>query len=289
MTLLLAALGVAGAAHANEVLTVNFPQGFMDQCSEKKTARFTAQGPGLVTITITLIPYKSAGKVPNVTVNISWAGPSGPGFVEHLGSKYTQLGKEVKNWADGVPLVVERRFRLYQAREYVADIEAQSPGCWPEGGRRWQEGQEIHVDARAEGGATVTTARPSDEGAPQQIQTLFSTLNSYTVMNGPTRPTVFTLAKAARIGKIATYHWNNGQGSPPGTIALRGSSGETYGPWPATGLSGQGGAPNVQWAATPGVDLPAGTYTVIDSNPTTWAHNPASGGAGMAWADGYYK
>jgi hypothetical protein len=59
---------------------------------------------------------------------------------------------------------------------------------------------------------------------------------------------------------------------------------QVLGPWQAVGSSGQGGAPNVNWTARP----PAGTtvllngsYTVNDSNPTTWSQNSASNGKGF--------
>jgi hypothetical protein len=112
-------------------------------------------------------------------------------------------------------------------------------------------------------------------------------MNTGNVANGPTRPTTFTLAKPTRITKITTYHWNNGKGATPGTIALRSSTGQVYGPWQASGTPGMGGVPNVHWVVTPDITLPAGTYTVIDSDPASWSHNPQSGNAGMAWADGY--
>jgi hypothetical protein len=38
--------------------------------------------------------------------------------------------------------------------------------------------------------------------------------------------------------------------------------------------------PNAYWNARPGVTLAPGTYTVIDSDPSTWAQNAGTGGAG---------
>jgi choice-of-anchor C domain-containing protein len=40
--------------------------------------------------------------------------------------------------------------------------------------------------------------------------------------------------------------------------------------------------PNANWIATPNVVIPAGTYTVIDSDPSTWSQNSGSGGQGFA-------
>ncbi|HRY03812.1 MAG TPA: hypothetical protein P5256_11815, partial [Beijerinckiaceae bacterium] len=57
-------------------------------------------------------------------------------------------------------------------------------------------------------------------------------------------------------------------------------------PWQAVGGAGLGGAKNVYWTATPNVVLPAGVYTLVDSDPATWAQNEQSGGVGHAWAEG---
>ncbi len=93
------------------------------------------------------------------------------------------------------------------------------------------------------------------------------------VGNGPSAPTTFRLARRAMIDRITTYHWNHGQGAAPGTIALRDESGQLYGPWPAYGSEGQGGVPDAYWHVEPGMVLPGGLYTVVDSDPSTWATN----------------
>jgi hypothetical protein len=67
------------------------------------------------------------------------------------------------------------------------------------------------------------------------------------------------------------------------------ASGQFFGPWAATGTPGQGGVPNANWVAEPDVTLPPGDYTVYDSDPSTWAQNDASGGAGMIWIHGRYE
>ncbi len=73
----------------------------------------------------------------------------------------------------------------------------------------------------------------------------------------------------------------------PGTIALNKSTGETLGPWNIEGQPGQGGIANAYWVAEGDIELPAGTYTIIDSDPETWAQNAGSRGAGMAILEGY--
>ena len=90
-----------------------------------------------------------------------------------------------------------------------------------------------------------------------------------------------------RVTRIMTYHWNNGNGAPAGRIALRSRAGETYGPWQAFGEPGQGGVPSAYWVVEPDLLLPAGSYTIVDSNPSTWAQNDASRNAGMASLEGY--
>jgi hypothetical protein len=102
------------------------------------------------------------------------------------------------------------------------------------------------------------------------------------VINNPTNPTVFTLSEPRTITKIGTYHWNQASGDTPGTIGLQDENGRIYGPWQASGAPGQGGVPNAYWIASPGVELPAGTYTIQDSNPSTWAHNGESKNSGTA-------
>jgi hypothetical protein len=113
--------------------------------------------------------------------------------------------------------------------------------------------------------------------------------NIYLVNNRPTRPTEFAVAAPTRIVKIMTYHWNHGRGARAGTIGLRGSRGETYGPWQARGKPGQGGVPSAYWIVEPDATIPAGRYRVIDSNPATWAQNAGTGGAGIVSVEGYMK
>jgi hypothetical protein len=78
------------------------------------------------------------------------------------------------------------------------------------------------------------------------------------------------------------YHYFNG-GALPGTISLKHSDGTIYGPWQTWGLVGQGGVTNAYWAFYPLVKIKAGTYTVIDSDPSTWSHNSESNYSGFTW------
>jgi hypothetical protein len=103
------------------------------------------------------------------------------------------------------------------------------------------------------------------------------------VDNDPPNPTLFTIDEPSTITTIGTYHWNHGAGATPGTIGLKSQDGTLYGPWQAFGQPGQGGVQNAYWIATipNGLDLPAGTYEVVDSDPSTWAYDSESGNSGV--------
>jgi hypothetical protein len=146
--------------------------------------------------------------------------------------------------------------------------------------------------------ARLQTAAPAQPAAPaapppvretqaQEIVKFFDNGNIYAVQNRPRRTTVFTLPAPMRVTRIMTYHWNDGNGAPAGRIALRSRTGETFGPWQAFGEPGQGGVPSAYWVVEPDLLLPAGSYTIVDSNPSTWARNDASRNAGMASLEGY--
>jgi len=109
----------------------------------------------------------------------------------------------------------------------------------------------------------------------------FNNGNVYTVYNSPTKPTVVTFTVPVKIISITDYHWNNGMGASPGQIALKHSDGTLYGWWSASGQPGSGGVPNAYWTVNPSVNIKAGTYTVLDSDSSTWAQNSQSGNAGM--------
>ncbi len=135
----------------------------------------------------------------------------------------------------------------------------------------------------------LTGKKPADKGvdpADANVEAkIFDNGNIGGVSSGPTKQTVFTLTKSTRITRIENYHYFNG-GAKPGTIALQGSNGQRYGPWQAYGVIGQGGVQNAYWAVKPDITLPAGTYTVIDSDPSTWSYNGESKGCGFTtvWA-----
>lgn len=137
-------------------------------------------------------------------------------------------------------------------------------------------------------GAAVATQPTQPAPIPAgKAMVLYDNGNIGGVGNGPQRPTVFTLSAPHLITLVQTYHWNSGRGATPGTISLRDAGGRTWGPWQARGTPGQGGVPNANWLAHPNVTLPAGTYTVIDSDPASWAQNAQSQGAGFVRVEGH--
>ncbi len=86
--------------------------------------------------------------------------------------------------------------------------------------------------------------------------------------------------------ELGSYHWNNGIGAPAGTLGIKSADKKTfYGPWQVE-LSDLGGTRKVYWIAKPDSWLPAGSYQVIDSDPSTWAQNSDTRGQGIAWIKG---
>lgn len=125
------------------------------------------------------------------------------------------------------------------------------------------------------------TPTPAAE-KPPETELVFSNYNSAAVSKNPTDPTTFVLKEARKIYLIQDYHWNGAKGKTPGTIGLRSADGQDYGPWQAKGDPGQGGVPDAYWTVYPDVEIPAGTYTIVDSDPASWAQNTGSKGLGMS-------
>ncbi|KAF0208146.1 MAG: hypothetical protein Q8S43_09065 [Actinomycetota bacterium] len=130
---------------------------------------------------------------------------------------------------------------------------------------------------------TGDTAFSEDTSATSDTATqpgeLFMVGNDQEVFGGG-RPTTVELRESSTVTEVWTYHWNGGAGAPAGTITLTAADGTVYGPWKATALN------KVYWVAKPNVVLPAGAYTVTDSDPGTWAQNAGTGGQGHTWAKG---
>jgi hypothetical protein len=104
---------------------------------------------------------------------------------------------------------------------------------------------------------------------------LFNSYNQCGALNGA-KPTKVKLVRPAHITAIADYHFNNGVAVKPGTIGLMASNGYVFGPYPAKQQAG-----TWDWIANMSITVPAGTYSVVDSNPSTWSQNSFSGGQGF--------
>jgi hypothetical protein len=132
-----------------------------------------------------------------------------------------------------------------------------------------------------QGGLCQCYSLPSPDEGEERI---FAQSACSGVSNDPPNPTTFAIDGEKTITKIGTYHWNDATGESPGTIGLKDQQGNIYGPWQATGEAGQGGVPDAYWIVhlSPGVNLPAGTYTIIDSDPSTWSYTYESGECGIA-------
>lgn len=128
-------------------------------------------------------------------------------------------------------------------------------------------------------------ATDAGERPPGEPQVLFEVTSIAGVSSGPPKPTVFTLDAPAYLTSIFTYHYFN-EGTAPGTIGLEGADGTVYGPWAASGTEGQGGVDNANWYATPNTTIPAGTYTIVDSDPATWSWTFDTDRRGIAIVEG---
>ena len=132
----------------------------------------------------------------------------------------------------------------------------------------------------------LAPAKPAPTPPPAESGAFVVVESSGAAKSGATTPTTFTIAEPWTVVLLQTYHWNDGKGATPGTIALKSASGTLYGPWQAQGADAQGGVANGFWQVRPNVVIPAGTYTVIDSDPATWSQSTDTGGRGMTWGYG---
>jgi hypothetical protein len=134
----------------------------------------------------------------------------------------------------------------------------------------------VTATCSASGGSSAST------GCTGSAVKVFDNSNGGGVLNGGKPPTFDTQGKSYCLTSIVTYHWNNGKGKAPGTVGLTSSTMSASAT--ARGSAGQGGAPNVNWTGTFATTKPVlinGTYSCVDSDPTTWSQNPGSGGKGF--------
>ena len=129
---------------------------------------------------------------------------------------------------------------------------------------------------------------PEAEATSDPIQ-LYSNSNTGPVKVGATAPATFTVESGSvRVTGLTTYHYVEPKGvASSGDVGIVGSSGHLYGIWTTTGLTGQDGVKNASWVAMFDIVLTPGTYTITDTDPSTWSSNSGTGGAGMFWIYGY--
>ena len=146
-------------------------------------------------------------------------------------------------------------------------------------------------------GKSTTSVTPTASSAATGTETYLLKQESIAgVSNNPPNKTILTLSSPAHITKIFTYHWNGGSGDPPGTVSLKNTvTGEILGPWNALGFKDgislvpgatwpttPNGPPHRYWIAQPNVDVPAGTYELVDSKPATWSYTSDAGNKGLS-------
>jgi hypothetical protein len=120
----------------------------------------------------------------------------------------------------------------------------------------------------------------------------------------PPAATVFTLDQVAYITRVMTYHYQSSIGASTQTVSFKNTStGGVVGPWtyagyasypfaagaPTPDVTYTPGPPDNYWLAFPKATVPAGTYQVIDSSPSTWAYTSDLGNRGVTWVYGMYQ
>ena len=137
-------------------------------------------------------------------------------------------------------------------------------------------GSSLALMAAAIAAGAPHRARAAGCGQPPQSYWVFNSYNNCGTLNGA-KPTIVRLAKPAHITQIADYHFNSGVAVKPGTIGLMAPNGYVFGPYRATQQTG-----TWDWiTAAINLTVPAGTYSIVDSNPATWSQNAFSGGRGF--------
>lgn len=158
-------------------------------------------------------------------------------------------------------------------KEHTAEIEANKAKA------------QAKIAAKTNSGDTSFSV---DTGDTSLIE-LFQNGNPMEVFSGGTL-TKITLDKPVKLKELTTYHWNDGKGkSPVGTVEILDQSGKSLGSWTGTGSDGQGGVIDANWIFSPDISLPAGSYTIKDSDPSTWSQNSGTGGMGMIWVKGFFE
>jgi hypothetical protein len=162
-----------------------------------------------------------------------------------------------------------------RADDQARDSEALQRQQQVEASDKIRSGQTTPEGTVANGTVMQSVDRPDGEPV-----LMWKAGNDGAIEGGGGKPPKVTQDGTYFVTEVCTYHWNGGNGSPAGEITLNAADGTVYGPWKTTLRN------KVYWIAQPNQDIPAGTYTLTDSDPSTWAQNSGSGGKGMGWAYG---
>jgi S-layer protein (TIGR01567 family) len=120
----------------------------------------------------------------------------------------------------------------------------------------------------------------------KESKVIYNSWNTGSVNSNPTCSPFFTITEPQMITYIDTYHWNSAAGAPGGAISLRDGYGTQYGPWEVDTSFDQSEVPKGYWIYHPNEVIPAGTYTIEDSDPATWSQNSESP-CGFSKVEGY--
>jgi len=149
---------------------------------------------------------------------------------------------------------------------------------------RGQQGDQESNNRQGKEKNQEASRRPSLKSTP-----IFAINHRGSVHNGVTQETKFSIKSSCKISSITNYHHNDAKGVQPGTIALRSSRGKSYGPWQARATDASGKPNRLYWSVTPKITIPAGTYTIIDSDEKTWSTNIQAKKRGITQVSGTCK
>lgn len=178
--------------------------------------------------------------------------------------------------------IVPRFWRLVAQTAVLAGLLTATvllTGCFGDWGDN-KAGPFDNLVPKEQSSVRPATSAPTPAPAAQPVK-VFDNGNPIAIHAGGTSPT-FKLDTAATVTSMTSYHYIVGGGPSPGTLGLRSADGTVYGPWQCKGSDGQGGVKDAFWIAEPNADVPAGTYTIVDSDPSTWSTNSKAGGVGFA-------
>jgi len=204
-------------------------------------------------------------------------------LIESLRMKNNQakLGEAFQNLKENVQLEVLRDRGILQTPEMKSKWQGDDLVLSVEPSRP-RTGIPIESLALLPSSASEKSDTTGEKAALLPPKTVLDNGDINRVFNQPQNPTKFKLDSPALLTYALTYHWNDSRGALPGTIALEAKDGTIYGPWQTVGKPTQGKVVNVYWECEPMVELKPGLYTVIDSDPATWAQNAGSNYCGHA-------